>query len=467
MRTFRMCTWMGLLLLGTLPMLGGCETDSSEEFGYVEYSPLSIELRSEVREAHRLFTDHPSSPVNVLQVFDVIEQEVLRLYPYEALMGDFGLNNGALALTETLPKDDNWGDFTPDGGYLQFVELITEDGDDTTVYKRHREFTAGAITNFDYGKRDETVSSLETVQQALSRVTIAADTVYEETAWHQAYGGQFDGVPGAVIPPTVPDYTYQSHPKLQITYLVGSTHSKSERVTEKIQDEKGWEAAGEQAVNTQVSGLVTLFQPSMEGLDKNEDEEDATTSDSVSKNVLELRSRFTTVVEQTNAIGAEGAIEEIVVITTTVDETIQSDAGTGAPFSVERETHETKDVRYRLAFGKGLNEIAYRERDWREDYHDTTLLIEKESYTYETDSPSLQGCGNDDDCPFGYECREGFGGTNRCLPPFGLGSCNPNQVSYGLSVDGDEVCQNPVTLDGSTERWTGTTNPVTRNDIEQ
>ncbi|MEC8024398.1 MAG: hypothetical protein VX223_10725, partial [Myxococcota bacterium] len=86
----------------------GCETDETNPFHFQDFSYLPAPSRTDVRTAHRLFVDHPSSPYNVLKGFDVIEDEGLRLYLYDELTTDFSFENLILILTETLPEVDYW-----------------------------------------------------------------------------------------------------------------------------------------------------------------------------------------------------------------------------------------------------------------------------------------------------------------------------------------------------------------------
>jgi len=398
----------------------------------------------------------------------MIEEEVLRSYPYESVMGDFSLSNGSLNLEDTLPQGDLWGDYVPNGGYLLFKEGIDTVGSTRDVFKRHREFETGSITDFDYYTQDLQLSALETRIRKGMHVMIADQLRYVETAWHQQEGVTIsNGLNGVT---NDYDYNYQSQERMKLEILSESTLERKEVVNEEIVDKQGWVTLESESTNMDVQGRVTLYRPTNDGLEANENPESDFFEDTISKNVRDISAESTVISSTTNYLGAEGAVEEERTTTTTVRTERKEDAGTQAPFSVTKTTHVTVDVKYRIRNGYGLKEVAYREMDWRENHQNIELETEVLSFTYESNTPALLSCDDDSDCSIGfggnYECRPGYASTKRCLPLPGFGLCGANQVSYGLDGNGDEVCQSLLKEEGTVTIWKTTDNPLTRNNID-
>ena len=448
--------------------LGACETGSEESEKYVTYSTLSDTERQEIRSTLGPFTANRYSPADVLKVFSVIEEEVLRLYPYSAVIGDFSLSNGALDMTETLPKSDENGHFVEGGGFILFEEEYN-DGKGTITsgdaFKRNREFLVGSIEDFDYYDSQVTENALDGYRDKLMRVSISSDLEYQETAWHQQVAGTSILLDEALVSPLEKaSFTYDSHPTLKIEIQGGSAYSEQEFQRTKILDKQGYHKETRFNSTGNITGYVTFYRPSSEGLEDNDDELGESEDETLENNVLERVTSVTTEDDYTPIMMDTEGIEMNIRVRTTTDTTSRVDAGTGALFSRTSETQETRFVSFGPRKGLELEALRSGELGWRQDYTETVHSTVTDQRVYATDSPSLLTC-TDSECPPPYECRQGFGTQKRCLPLLGSSSCGGNQVSYGLSEGGDEVCQDPVTGEGSQRILKTTSDPVSRNDI--
>ena len=471
-----MCTnktpLISIIALLSLLLCSACAEDrpkhkeSKSKINAPFYEAISVEKQELVRSVLNKFSADGADGVDVTEILNLVVDEGLRNYPDSAWIDDVHLSNISLDMTQALPENDLWGDYNPNGGALRFQETThDEEGNvltDVWVSKIARHFSEGSIDGFTYRSIDQSSSSLSTVSENHVSFTVAEQATYNVDAWHLQKSYASSSGTGVSHNET---YNYQSAPVMKLTLNAGSDHTESHTIVDKIHHAAGWTVDTNSIQNSNLTGTLTLYQPSSENAEANiREASEPINTGSVKNNIKTSNEEWTTVTTVDSYVGQDDSLVRRETTTHTFEQNTDRDASSGAPFSEDSYEHITTVVTHHPREGASATLLQNRVRENYPDYTVTTKVLRQSSTTYRSFQEEQVSCaiGGSGNCPPGTECQEGPNGEGRCM---GMG-CPNDEKMWGTSGTGAAVCSFPLRHEESVTTYRYTDHPHNRHDIE-